>query len=281
MPLSPVPSWATRSEWCHLTGAILNGAVLGDAQLNSAYLSGADLNGADLTGTDLSGTDLSDADLIAAGLSQQQLDTVHSCTNADPSLQDLTAIISLRITLTYWYTESPAEAPVIRKLIGQFEQQYPEIHINAVNTNYFQTQTAFAVAAQEGNAPDVLRSDVSWVAQFASQGYLLNIDSYIPQGDLSDYLSAPLSYDYYNGHLYGLPQVTDFLALLYNKAELKKAGITSPPATMADLESDAMKVVQQTKRQHTDLKQMGQATTCCRSSMLSVVACSTSTTTFW
>jgi arabinogalactan oligomer/maltooligosaccharide transport system substrate-binding protein len=89
-----------------------------------------------------------------------------------------------------------------------------------------------------------LRAAVGWVAQLASEGYLLNIDSRVPQSDLSDYLGAPLSYDTYNGHLYGLPQVTDFLALLYNKAQLEKAGIATPPATMADFETAAKKVVQ-------------------------------------
>ena len=114
-----------------LTGARLNGAILEGAQLNGAYLSGANLNGADLTGTDLSGADLSDADLIAPGLTQQQLDTVYSCTNAISIHRINICHISLVSHLTYWYTESRAEARVISKLIGQFEQQYPKIHINA------------------------------------------------------------------------------------------------------------------------------------------------------
>ena len=89
-----------------------------------------------------------------------------------------------------------------------------------------------------------MRSDVSWVSLFASQRYLLNIGSYVSSSDLSDYQrgplqGAPLAYDQYEGHLYGLPQVTDFLALLYNKAD-----IPSPPRTMADFEHDAENVVQ-------------------------------------
>ena len=148
------------------------------------------------------------------------------------------------VTLTYWYTEASAEQPVILQLIQQFQQQNPNIKINAQFKPFDQAQTAFVTAAQAGKAPDILRSDVGWVTQFASQRYLLNIDSMVPQSDLSDYLSAPLSYDKYNGHLYGLPQVTDFLALLYNKAELAKVGITTPPATMSDFEAAAMKIVQ-------------------------------------
>jgi len=133
---------------------------------------------------------------------------------------------------------------VISRLIHQFERENPYIHINAVRKPFLTAQAAFVTDSHVGKAPDVFRSDIGWVSEFASQRYLLNIDSYIPQSDRSDYLSAAMRYDYYNGHLYGLPQVTDVLALLYNRAELKKADITSPPATMADFERDAKKVVQ-------------------------------------
>ncbi len=232
-------------DHANLTGAHLNDANLTEAHLDGAHMSGADLDDAELARTDLSGADISDANLIlAAGLSQHQLDTVSSCTYAIILNAGLRCHRNSKITLTYWYTESPAEAPVIRKLINQFEQQNPGIRVNAVKTYYYATQAAFENAAEEGEAPDILRSDIGWVAQFAAQGYLLNIDPYIDQGDLSDYLSTPLAYDHYNGHFYGLPQVTDFLALLYNKAELEKAGVSSPPATMADFERDAEKVVQ-------------------------------------
>lgn len=151
---------------------------------------------------------------------------------------------SSSVTLTYWYTEGTSETPVILQLIQQFEAQNPNIKINAEYKPFGQTQTAFATAAQAGKAPDILRSDVGWVTQFASLRYLLSIDQYVSQSDTSDYLAAPLSYDKYNGHIYGLPQVTDFLALLYNKAELAKAGFSTPPATMAQFEADAMKIVQ-------------------------------------
>lgn len=123
--------------------------------------------------------------------------------------------------------------------------------------SFFQTRTGFISAVQKGEAPDILRSDIGWVTLFASEGYLLSIDSYVRQAglDLSNYQDvnppfgpnrspdgtkfSPLAYDEYNGHLYGLPQVTDVLALLYNKAY-----ITSPPSTMAALENDAVNVVQ-------------------------------------
>jgi arabinogalactan oligomer/maltooligosaccharide transport system substrate-binding protein len=236
-----------------LYSANLNGADLSNANLYSARLDGAHLNNADLSDVDLSNANLSDVDLSdARDLTQPQLDTVSSCTiKKNTNLpRGLTCNhSSSMVTLTYWYTENPEEMHVIQRLIDQFEQQNPNIQINAVNKNFFQTQAAFETAAQAGQAPDVLRADVGWVAKFASQHYLLNIDQFVSESqlDLSDYLSAPLSYDKYNGHLYGLPQVTDFLALLYNRDEFRKAGIPSPPPTMLGsegLEADAIKIVQ-------------------------------------
>lgn len=159
--------------------------------------------------------------------------------------------INRPVTLTYWYTEGPSETPVILELIQEFQQQNPDIKINAIPMSFGRAQSAFTTAAAAGTAPDILRSDIGWVTEFASQGYLLNIDPYVSKSDRSDYLRIPLSYDSlshdpYKGPLYGLPQVTDFLALLYNKAELAKAGITSPldTITMTHFEADAIKVVQ-------------------------------------
>jgi arabinogalactan oligomer/maltooligosaccharide transport system substrate-binding protein len=256
-----------------LIGASLSGATLTSASLSDAVLTGADLSGThlgdailsntSLSGADLSGADLSGADMPGADITQSQLDEVSSCTDATLAT-GLTCKQRAPIQLTYWYTESDPEKNVILTLINEFEKNNPDIQIKAVPKKFFQTRAAFTTAAQAGDAPDVLRSDIGWVSLFASEGYLLNIDSYEPQSDLSDYLNAPLSttrgipprtitprlnaplaYDKYNGHLYGLPQVTDFLALLYNKKELENAGITSlPPPTMAAFEADAVQVAQ-------------------------------------
>lgn len=146
------------------------------------------------------------------------------------------------VTLNYWYTEGTSETPVILAQIKAFETANPNIHINAQYKDFNNAQAEFTTAAQSNTAPDILRSDVGWVAQFASLRYLLPLDTYVSQNDLSDYLPNALAYDKYSGHLYGLPQVTDFLALLYNKAAFTKAGITSAPTTMAEFEADAQKL---------------------------------------
>jgi arabinogalactan oligomer / maltooligosaccharide transport system substrate-binding protein len=278
-----------RLDGATLTSTLLSGANLSGANLTVANLSGANLNGAKLNNTNLSGgnlryailenADLGGAELSGADLTGPDPGDVNGADTSTRSKPDGTrqcadTILSVRllyvrevchyspIVLTYWYTESGKETDVVNELIKQFEKKYPGIVIHPMQKSFFGTETGYITAAQSGQAPDILRSDVGWITLFASKGYLLNIDSYVRQSglDLSDYRSlnpplgqtlspdgtkfSPLAYDEYNGHLYGLPQVTDVLALLYNKAELNWAGITTPPSTMDALEYDAIKVVQ-------------------------------------
>jgi arabinogalactan oligomer / maltooligosaccharide transport system substrate-binding protein len=234
-----------------MTDAVLTGADLGGADLNAATLIGADLASANLTGADLSGANLNDAHLLNSYSTQQQLNTVESCTNAIVS--PLVCNHVPKIKLTYWYTESAYEATEINKLIGRFNSTNTQnIYINAEYKPFADWESGFATAGLENGPPDVLRVALGWVDEFASQGALLNLEPYMTQiqSGLSDYPGSPLgttrglAYDYYQGNLYGVPQVTDFLALLYNKKELQEAGINSPPATMADFEADTMKIVQ-------------------------------------
>ena len=132
-----------------MTDALLNGADLTGADLTGAELIGANLTSTDLTDTDLSGTNLNDADLLGSYYArystqpQQQLDAVYSCTNAILS-PGLICPHDVKITLTYWYTESPKEQPVINNLISQFEseKQYRNININAMPQPFSITQRA-------------------------------------------------------------------------------------------------------------------------------------------
>lgn len=139
------------------------------------------------------------------------------------------------VTITYWYTEGSNEAPAIKDLISKFEAANPNIKVNAQLVDFSGAHDKFVTAAKNGTAPDVLRSDVGWNTEFAADHYLYDITSMA--GDTSDYLPAPLAYATYQGKLYGLPQVTDFLVLYYNKAMLSAAHIATAPKTMDDFDA--------------------------------------------
>lgn len=149
------------------------------------------------------------------------------------------------VTIKYWYTEGDKEAPVIKDLIGQFQQQNPNIKVDAQLVPFDGAHDKFVTAAQNGTAPDAIRIDVGWNTEFANAGYLLDLGPYVK--DTSDYLPAPLAYATWKGKLYGLPQVTDFLVLYYNKKMLTDAGISTPPTTFDDFDAANQKLTHGTQ----------------------------------
>ncbi|MBR7825072.1 extracellular solute-binding protein [Actinospica sp. MGRD01-02] len=151
---------------------------------------------------------------------------------------------SAKGTVTFWDTSDPqAEAPAYKALIAKFEAAYPGIKVTYVNKAFGTAENAFKTAAAGGSgAPDVFRSDIGWVPALAQAGYLQKLDGTPALSDASDYLSAPAATTKYNGATYGVPQVTDALALLYNKAEFTAAGIGSAPTTWAALKTDALAI---------------------------------------
>ncbi|TMR95993.1 extracellular solute-binding protein [Nonomuraea basaltis] len=146
--------------------------------------------------------------------------------------------------VTWWDTTRPeSEGPTFQALIKEFQAAYPGIKVNYVNVPSDQAQNQFQTAAQAGaGAPDVIRSEVAWTSQFASLGYLQPLDGTRAVDKPEDFLAGPLSSTKYGGKTYAVPQVTDTLALIYNKRLLKEAGHEQPPATVAELKQVALDV---------------------------------------
>jgi arabinogalactan oligomer / maltooligosaccharide transport system substrate-binding protein len=144
-------------------------------------------------------------------------------------------------TLTWWDTSDPTnEGPAFKELIKRFEAEYPDVTVKHQAVPFDQAQNKFKTAAEAGKgAPDILRAEVAWVPEFASLGYLYALDGTAALEDSDDYFETPLSSNVFDGKTYGVPQVTDSLALLYNKQLFEKAGIDSPPTTWDEVDAAA------------------------------------------
>jgi arabinogalactan oligomer/maltooligosaccharide transport system substrate-binding protein len=164
-------------------------------------------------------------------------------------------------TVTWWdTTDSTSEAPVYKELVAKFEAQYPKIKVNYVNVPFSDARDKFKNAAQGGTgAPDVMRADVAWTPSFAELGYLQPLDGSAALGDggKDAFLPAAWNTTQYKGKTYGVPQVTDSLALLYNKELLAKAGITKAPATWAEMKTAALAVKEKTGAAGSFIKPQG------------------------
>ncbi|MER6129337.1 extracellular solute-binding protein [Streptomyces sp. NPDC001795] len=147
------------------------------------------------------------------------------------------------VTITWWDTSNATnEAPTYKALVQQFEAANKDIKVKYVNVPFDQAQNKFDTAAGSKGAPDVLRSEVGWTPAFAKKGYFLPLDGTEALADQSKFQPSLIKQAQYDGKTYGAPLVTDTLALVYNKAIFKKAGITEAPKTWDELKADAAKI---------------------------------------
>ncbi|SEF58346.1 carbohydrate ABC transporter substrate-binding protein, CUT1 family [Actinacidiphila yanglinensis] len=147
-------------------------------------------------------------------------------------------------TVTYWDTsDAKVEAPAYKALIAAFEAKYPKIKVNYQNVDFTTVETKFKTAAQSGKgAPDVIRTDVGLIPEYASLHYIAPLDGTAALTDTSDFVAGPLNTTKYDGKSYAVPSVTDTLGLLYNKKIFAQAGITAAPTSWDEMVADAAKI---------------------------------------
>ncbi|WP_328746765.1 extracellular solute-binding protein [Streptomyces sp. NBC_00285] len=143
------------------------------------------------------------------------------------------------VTITWWDTSNATnEAPTYKALIKDFEAANKGVKVTYVNVPFDQAQNKFDTAAGASGAPDVLRSDVGWTPAFAKKGFFLPLDGTEALADQAKFKPNLIEQAKYDGKTYGVPFVTDTLALVYNKQLFAKAGIEAPK-TWDDLRTAA------------------------------------------
>ncbi|AXA37577.1 MAG: extracellular solute-binding protein [Candidatus Hydrogenedentota bacterium] len=150
------------------------------------------------------------------------------------------------VTLVFWQTHNAEETATLKDIIADFEREHPKVKIAMDTVAFAEAQTKFKTAAKAGNAPDCFRCEVAWTAELAELGYLTPLDDYLEEADKASYLELPMRIAQYKEETWGLPQVTDCLALLYNKRILREAGV-EPPKTMDELVQVGKKITKPEK----------------------------------
>jgi multiple sugar transport system substrate-binding protein len=152
-------------------------------------------------------------------------------------------------TITFWHAYATnAASPELQRLtkivIPRFEKLNPSIKVVQVPFDYNSLQQKLTTSVAGGTLPDVIRSDIAWVPQYAKLGAFAPLDKAMPDFTSLAKKTYPgsLATNFYKGHYYGLPLDTNTRVEMYNTAALASAGITSPPRTFADLRADAPKL---------------------------------------
>ncbi len=134
------------------------------------------------------------------------------------------------VTISFWHTFNADETLTLENILTGFKQEYPHISVELQQVPFSDALNKYKTVAQAGQAPDVFRSEISWTTELASLGYLMSLDAFMDEQKQQDYLDTSLKYARYKDHIWGVPQVTDCLALFYNKSK-----VGAPPATLDEL----------------------------------------------
>lgn len=154
-----------------------------------------------------------------------------------------------RVTIEYWHTYSDAEEKLLtEKVKPAFEEAHPNIELKLTRMPYEGLKQQVIAGVAGDAAPDLMRMDIVWVPEFASQGALMDISSKEGFEELkASVFEGPMATNYYDGGYYGVPVNTNTKVAVYNKDTLAAAGLTEPPKTMEELEAAAVKLKEQGK----------------------------------
>jgi multiple sugar transport system substrate-binding protein len=134
---------------------------------------------------------------------------------------------------------SPAETASLNDAVATFEARYPNIKVNLIVDS---DHTAAMVAKFASHTPpDVFYVDSGLAQDWASQGVLQPLNSYITSSNFS---LAPFNPSYLapfkvGSSIYGLPKDANPLVFEGNKTLMAQAGIKALPMTIADFDKDA------------------------------------------
>src|SRR5215472_16881403 len=147
-----------------------------------------------------------------------------------------------KVKLTWW---SNANANpllgVFQKLMKSYHASHPNVSFNYVAFQNEQYDTKIQVALQGNNAPDIFfQRGGGFMATQVKSGEIKNLSPYVSSwiGELGSQAQAWQI----SGAQYGVPYDLHTVGFWYRKDLFAKAGITTPPTTIPELESDVAKL---------------------------------------
>ena len=151
-----------------------------------------------------------------------------------------------KVTLTMWTGFTGGDRPGYAQIVKDFNASHPNIKVVQTVESWDTIEQKLPTAWLTGSGPDIAApsSDPNIIADYVKSNSLLPVSTGSGTSKVnSDQLAQAAIKDFtFNGKLYAIPANFATLSLYYNKALFAKAGIATPPSTVADLEADAVKL---------------------------------------
>lgn len=151
--------------------------------------------------------------------------------------------------VTLWHGINPPEnRDVFNELVNQFNQQQPNIEVEALYIGQPDAQLPKIFAATiSGEAPDMLWFVPQITGKLNRLGVLLPLEDWFNNSPIKAEVDpAMLDSMTLDGHILSIPFATNNTAIFYRPSLFKEAGITEIPKTWEALQDAAVKLTQDT-----------------------------------
>ncbi len=139
------------------------------------------------------------------------------------------------LTILWWGSQTRHDLTI--KMIEKFEEKYPDIDLVIDYSDWDGYWTKLSAQVAGGQTPDIMQMDYAYLAQYASNKVLAELDSFIASGelDVSDVSDSILTSGQIDGVTYALSTGTNAPVLLYRRDLVEAAGVELPMnATMSE-----------------------------------------------
>jgi len=147
-------------------------------------------------------------------------------------------------TLTVWLMSGSAPDATVAGIDKDFEAAHPGVKVNyqVQQWNGIGQKLTTALTNNSGGGPDVIELGNTQVAQYSSQGTLLDITDSVNDLSGSQWLPALKDEGAWDGKQYGVPFYAANRVVVYRTDLFQQAGISAPPTSNDEWLADLAKL---------------------------------------
>jgi putative chitobiose transport system substrate-binding protein len=149
--------------------------------------------------------------------------------------------------IQFWTMQlQPQFTPYFTELIGNFKTANPDTTVKWEDVPWDAMQSKILTSISAKTAPDVVNLNPNFASQLAGKNAWLDLSNKVPSEIQKQYLPKIWQANTLNNLSFGIPWYLTTRVTIYNQDLLKKAGITTPPATYEELAKVAKAVKDKT-----------------------------------
>ncbi|MFD0022286.1 extracellular solute-binding protein [Streptomyces sp. NPDC058382] len=130
-----------------------------------------------------------------------------------------------RTDIDVWLMRDSVSAQFQKEFVKGFEDQHPDIRVRVQIQEWDGIGEKITAALAGNDAPDVIESGNTQVAQFAQSGGLLDLSDKVDELNGKDWLKGLAEPGAYEGKQYGVPYYAANRVVIYRTDLFKKAGV--------------------------------------------------------